>query len=176
MKKIILLGIVLVAIILSGIISQQGVNALLTPIQLLSPMNTYVRSAPLTPFPPIPGQSEFGLAKVFCDSGDIVLGGGFNMILGHADFHKNAPIDSNGDIITDENTPAAGWLVQNSEQSINARAYVNCAKVPTLSVGGLQLETDTTALLLGYTILNSYWIAPTAVGIGLGIYLVKRKF
>jgi len=50
-----------------------------------------------------------------------------------------------------------------------------CYRAHSMAVGGLQLPTDMTALLLGYTILNSYWIAPTAVGIGLGIYLVKRK-
>jgi len=44
-----------------------------------------------------------------------------------------------------------------------------------MTVGGIEIQTDMTALLLGYTILNSYWIAPTAVGIGLGIYLIKRK-
>jgi len=53
---------------------------------------------------------------------------------------------------------------------------VLCLKAQIMTVGGLQLPTDMTALLLGYTILNSYWIAPTAVGIGLGIYLVKRRF
>ncbi len=53
---------------------------------------------------------------------------------------------------------------------------VLCLKAQLMTVGGFQLPTDMTALLLGYTILNSYWIAPTAVGIGLGIYLVKRRF
>ena len=43
-------------------------------------------------------------------------------------------------------------------------------------VGGELIPLDTTSLLLGYTTLNSYWIAPTAVGIGVGIYLVKRRF
>jgi len=46
----------------------------------------------------------------------------------------------------------------------------------TMTVGGVLQPTDTTALIIGYSVLNAYWIAPTAVGIGLGIYLVKRKF
>ena len=42
-------------------------------------------------------------------------------------------------------------------------------------VGGVFITIDTTSLLLAYGLVNSYWIAPTAVGIGVGIYLVKRK-
>jgi len=61
--------------------------------------------------------------------------------------------------------------------SVTVQMTVVCAKIiPPILVGGIEIQTDTTALLLGYTILNSYWIAPTVVGIGVGIYLVKRKF
>ncbi len=45
-----------------------------------------------------------------------------------------------------------------------------------MTVGGEWQATDTTALIIGYSVLNAYWIAPMAIGIGLGIYLVKRKF
>jgi len=48
--------------------------------------------------------------------------------------------------------------------------------VLTLAVGGEWIATDTTALLIGYSVLNMYWIAPIGIGIGLGIYLVKRRF
>ena len=41
-------------------------------------------------------------------------------------------------------------------------------------VGGEIIPLDT-ILVLGYTILNSYWMAPVVIGIGVGIYLVKRK-
>jgi len=44
-----------------------------------------------------------------------------------------------------------------------------------MTVGGEWQATDTTALIIGYSVLNMYWIVPTAVGIGLGLYLVKRK-
>jgi len=43
-------------------------------------------------------------------------------------------------------------------------------------VGGEWQATDTTALIIGYSVLNAYWIAPIGIGIGLGIYLVKRRF
>ncbi len=43
------------------------------------------------------------------------------------------------------------------------------------TVGGEWQATDTTALIIGYSVLNAYWIAPIGIGIGLGIYLVKRK-
>jgi len=44
-----------------------------------------------------------------------------------------------------------------------------------MTVGGEWIATDTTALIIGYSVLNAYWLAPMAIGIGLGIYLVKRK-
>jgi len=44
------------------------------------------------------------------------------------------------------------------------------------TVGGEWQATDTTALIIGYSVLNMYWIAPVGIGIGLGIYLVKRRF
>ena len=44
------------------------------------------------------------------------------------------------------------------------------------AVGGEWQATDTTALIIGYSVLNAYWIAPIGIGIGLGIYLVKRRF
>jgi len=45
-----------------------------------------------------------------------------------------------------------------------------------MAVGGEWQATDTTALIIGYSVLNAYWIAPIGIGIGLGIYLVKRRF
>jgi len=44
-----------------------------------------------------------------------------------------------------------------------------------MTVGGEWIATDTTALIIGYSVLNAYWIAPVGIGIGLGLYLVKRK-
>jgi len=45
-----------------------------------------------------------------------------------------------------------------------------------MTVGGEWVATDTTALIIGYSVLNAYWLAPIGIGIGLGIYLVKRRF
>jgi len=44
-----------------------------------------------------------------------------------------------------------------------------------MTVGGEWQATDTTALIIGYSVLNAYWIAPIGIGIGVGVYLVKRK-
>jgi len=44
------------------------------------------------------------------------------------------------------------------------------------AIGGDWQPTDTTALLIGYSVLNAYWLAPIGIGIGVGIYLLKRKF
>jgi len=46
----------------------------------------------------------------------------------------------------------------------------------SLAVGGELIPLDTTALIIGYSVLNAYWIAPIGIGIGVGIYLVKRRF
>ena len=43
-------------------------------------------------------------------------------------------------------------------------------------VGGEWQATDTVALLIGYSVLNLYWLAPVGIGIGIGIYLVRRRF
>jgi len=45
-----------------------------------------------------------------------------------------------------------------------------------MTIGGEWQATDTTALIIGYSVLNAYWIAPIGIGIGVGIYLVKRRF
>ncbi len=44
------------------------------------------------------------------------------------------------------------------------------------SVGGIFEGVDTISLLLNYFIINAIWMAPIGIGIGLGIYLVKRRF
>jgi len=40
---------------------------------------------------------------------------------------------------------------------------------PSIPVGGELIPLDTTALLIGYSVLNAYWIAPLGIGIGLGL-------
>jgi len=45
-----------------------------------------------------------------------------------------------------------------------------------MAVGGEIIPIDTTALLLAYGELNSWWMTPIVIGIGIGIYLVKRRF
>ena len=42
-------------------------------------------------------------------------------------------------------------------------------------VGGLLLQPDSATLLLAYGIANSIWIVPSVAGIGIAVYLVKRK-
>ena len=43
-------------------------------------------------------------------------------------------------------------------------------------VGGLLIQPDSATILLAYGIANAIWIAPIGIGIGVGIYLVKRRF
>jgi len=42
-------------------------------------------------------------------------------------------------------------------------------------VGGEFYPVDNVSLILAYGLVNSWWMAPIGIGIGLGIYLVKRK-
>jgi len=68
--------------------------------------------------------------------------------------------------------------IQNSQgDNVEATITILCMSPSSLmTVGGEWQPTDTTALLIGYSVLNMYWIAPVGIGIGLGIYLVKRRF
>jgi len=45
-----------------------------------------------------------------------------------------------------------------------------------MTVGGEWQATDTTALIIGYSVLNAYWLAPIAIGIGAGIYLTRNRW
>jgi len=54
--------------------------------------------------------------------------------------------------------------------------YVCVSPSTFMTVGGEWVATDTTALIIGYSVLNAYWIAPIGISIGVGIYLVKRRF
>jgi len=55
-------------------------------------------------------------------------------------------------------------------------AYAMCERVTLATiVGGLLLEPNTASLILAYGLVNAVWIAPIGIGIGLGIYLVRKK-
>ena len=43
-------------------------------------------------------------------------------------------------------------------------------------IGGMLLQPDAMTLALAYTIANSVWMAPLAIGIGAGVYLTKSKW
>ena len=43
-------------------------------------------------------------------------------------------------------------------------------------VGGMLLQPDSATLLIAYGIANSIWIVPSVAGIGIAVYLVKRRF
>jgi len=42
-------------------------------------------------------------------------------------------------------------------------------------VGGMLLQPDSATLVIAYGIANSIWIVPSVAGIGIAVYLVKRK-
>jgi len=44
------------------------------------------------------------------------------------------------------------------------------------TVGGEWTPTDTTALIIGYSVLNAYWLAPIGIVIGLGVYLTRNRW
>jgi len=43
-------------------------------------------------------------------------------------------------------------------------------------IGGELIPVDNVSLVLAYSLVNSWWMAPIGIGIGVGIYLVKRRF
>ncbi len=45
-----------------------------------------------------------------------------------------------------------------------------------MTIGGTFYPVDNVSLILAYSLVNSWWMAPIGIGIGLGIYLVKRRF
>jgi len=45
-----------------------------------------------------------------------------------------------------------------------------------MTIGGEWQPTDTTALIIGYSVLNAYWIAPIGIGIGVGVYLTRNRW
>jgi len=53
--------------------------------------------------------------------------------------------------------------------------YVCVSPSSFMTVGGEWQATDTTALIIGYSVLNAYWLAPIAIGIGVGIFLTRNR-
>ena len=47
---------------------------------------------------------------------------------------------------------------------------------PRVSVGGEMIQVDTVSLVLAYGLVNSWWMAPIGIGIGVGVYLTRRRF
>ncbi len=70
------------------------------------------------------------------------------------------------------NNIAISALLDNNAGPFTGAVYVFSEQL----VGGELIPLDTTALIIGYSVLNAYWLAPIGIGIGLGIYLVKRRF
>ncbi len=61
--------------------------------------------------------------------------------------------------------------------NVEATATILCFSPSSMmTVGGEWQPTDNVALIIGYSVLNAYWLAPIGIGIGVGIYLVKRRF
>ena len=60
----------------------------------------------------------------------------------------------------------------------NFRASFDDIKIKktSMTVGGELIPLDNVSLVLAYGLVNSWWMAPIGIGIGVGIYLVKRKF
>ena len=44
------------------------------------------------------------------------------------------------------------------------------------AIGGDLLQIDTISILLAYAIVNAVWMAPIGIGIGVGVYLTRRRF
>ncbi len=45
-----------------------------------------------------------------------------------------------------------------------------------ITVGGEFIPVDNVSLVLAYSLVNSWWMAPIGIGIGVGVYLTRRRF
>ncbi len=109
---------------------------------------------------------------VLCNVGDKIIAGSVE-IPNNAIINTNRPIFDQG-----ANSDQEGWRgrIAGISGAGGLRVWAHCLMPLSMTVGGLAIQPDTVAILLAYGIMNSYWMLPTAVGIGLGIYLVKRRF
>jgi len=82
-------------------------------------------------------------------------------------WQNNGKIENNGII----NILCGGSL--NPLGTITGTGEFNEFECP---VGGTLIPIGKTSLLLAYGELNSWWMAPIVIGIGVGVYLVKRRF
>jgi len=128
------------------------------------------------------GPGEFEQFEVLCPGDDIFLRNGLSIQTNNdeGDFNfGSGPVNIPAGIQSGKSIEK-GWFGQALNNEVGKDFFMEisivCARVlPTVSIGGEWIQTDTTSLLLGYAMLNSYWIAPIAVGVGAGIYLTKNK-
>jgi len=116
-----------------------------------------------------PGQ----MATALCNVGDKIIAGSTERVAGRAGIFASHPVFDVGPNLDQE-----GWFGSTAEAlgGSGLRVWAHCLKPLSMAVGGFEIQPDTVAILLAYGIMNSYWMLPTAVGIGVGIYLVKRRF
>ena len=92
---------------------------------------------------------------------------------------QDAGLDDAIDSDADVNTGKTGIITVTSGQTKNTidAGMIQIDGEPSPQpVGGALIPIDTTSLLLAYGELNSWWMAPIVIGIGVGVYLVKRRF
>jgi len=109
----------------------------------------------------------------------LIEAGGFVINAANNDIRESDPnVISFTKFIGYDVTPKRNQLQQPNELfDITVVVSILCLSPSTFqTVGGEWQATDTTALIIGYSVLNMYWIAPIGIGIGVGIYLVKRRF
>ncbi len=68
-------------------------------------------------------------------------------------------------------------LLTSQDFDVPVTLTILCLSPSTLmTVGGEWQATDTTALIIGYSVLNAYWLAPIGIGIGVGVYLTRNRW
>ena len=167
-KTILILGIailVLVPVTIIGSAFAQIVTVGANPISGLMVVERDIRSIIFT------GIARF---ELFCEPGETAIGATWNGTLALAEPQIHASIYAP---ITDQGL--SGWKLFIINDAVPQQGEVTvsvlCAKVNILSgiVGGEMMHPETTALMLAYTLVNSYWLAPIAIAIG--IYLTKNR-
>jgi len=135
------------------------------------------------------GTGTGSLVQLRCLEGDTFIDGERNTVLS-LDPSKSFPVQRTDFIQVQENDPniaSTSGRVIGADVRASQNGGIPTFDVPVtitglclspsslMSVGGEWQATDTTALIIGYSVLNAYWLAPLAIGIGAGIYLTRNR-
>jgi len=114
------------------------------------------------------------------ERGSFTISTNADEVLDHSNLNQKVAdiLNSKGYFIRDPNNPPARDIEAGDLDSpfINTSHSTICKNGIMQVVGGMLLQPDSATLVIAYGIANSIWIVPSVAGIGIAVYLVKRRF